>query len=372
MIKNWKSGIIVFLLVSLSGCGGGGGGEEVLTLNVPTSNGLSNVIGSTHVQSGYYFGNKDSLNEGADQLLAMGTKVIKVWFYNGVETPDKKYPWNSTWSKVDNLVDGAKLPYWKELFDKPFTTFILQTMAMNREQYYWLTEITEEDEANETEEFYQLTKYLLTKYQNTGKTFVLSNHESDWHIPIGSEYEQSLRNMIKWAQARQDGVTKAQKEIGMYGVNVFHAIEVANVMKSMHDREKTVVNSVIPYVKLDLVSYSSWDLRGEKLTETLDYISEQAQESPFFGRKQIFVGEFGIPEYWNSTQSVLQRSKEIIKQGLEWGCPYIVYWQLYCNEPRPGVDLPSFVNNDFYGFWLVRADGSKTELYNYLKILLHN
>ncbi len=48
----------------------------------------SEIIGSSHVIPRYYFGNEDCLNQGADVLLEMGSEVIKIWYYNGRETPD--------------------------------------------------------------------------------------------------------------------------------------------------------------------------------------------------------------------------------------------------------------------------------------------
>ncbi|MCK5675555.1 MAG: hypothetical protein KAH99_00910, partial [Verrucomicrobia bacterium] len=38
------------------------------------------IIGSSHVIPRYYFGEEDCLNQGADVLLAMGSKVIKIWY----------------------------------------------------------------------------------------------------------------------------------------------------------------------------------------------------------------------------------------------------------------------------------------------------
>ena len=57
---------------------------------------LPDILGVTHVAGKYYFGTEDFLNEGADRLLALGTRVIKVWFTN----LPSSYPWNSTWSPL--------------------------------------------------------------------------------------------------------------------------------------------------------------------------------------------------------------------------------------------------------------------------------
>jgi len=91
-----------------------------------TTRDVRDVVGVTHVAGLYHLTDKDFLNEGADQILALGSRVIKVWFYAGQKgrVPDS-YPYNSRWPKVESLVEGAKTPYFKELFGKPFTTYIL-------------------------------------------------------------------------------------------------------------------------------------------------------------------------------------------------------------------------------------------------------
>ena len=52
---------------------------------------LRGIIGITHVSGKYYLTDKDYLNEGADRILALGSRVIKVWFDN----PPRSYPWQA-------------------------------------------------------------------------------------------------------------------------------------------------------------------------------------------------------------------------------------------------------------------------------------
>ena len=351
---------------------------------------ISEIVGSTHTRSNYYFGDKDSLNEGADKLLEMGTKVVKVWFYNPTEMPDTMYRWNSQWPKADSFVEGAKLPYWKTFFHKPFSTYIMNVMSLHMPEYYWVDGISEQQMAEEKRQFYELTKYFLTEYQNTGKTFIFANHEGDWHLKLRPNEvsatplpkletpQERFGYMIKWLQARQDGVEQARKEVGMHGVRVFHAAEVVNVEKTIKEGQDNMVNKVLPFVKVDLVSYSCYDatIYGDyvhdkkDLQEALDYIAEKAIDSEYFGSKNVYIGEYGAPENKFSPQDVINAARNVVEVGLEWGCPYIVYWQLYCNEPKPGVALPDWNNNNHNGFWLIRADGSKTPVYDYFKALL--
>jgi hypothetical protein len=368
--------ILLVVLMLCAGCS-----SKVKNSSEPKKE-LRDIIGSTHVKSSYYFGNKDSLNEGADRLLEMGSKIIKVWFYNGKETPDVMYFWNSKWPKVDSLVEGAKLPYWKELFNKPFNTYIMNVMAMDMPDYYWLKGINERQIAEEKRQFYELAKYFLTEYKNTGKTFIFANHEGDWHLKGNTDPNyptppETFGYMIKWLQARQDGVEQARKEVGMHGVRVFLAGEVVNVLNSMKNGQANMVNKVLPFVKLDLVSYSCYDstvygyVHDKKdLKAAIKYVADMAVDSDYFGSKNIFIGEYGIPENDYTPQDFEKNIRNVIDVGLEFECPYIVYWQLYCNDPRPNVILPDWNNKNHRGFWLIRPDGSKTWSYEYFKELL--
>ena len=127
---------------------------------------VRDTVGVVHVAGRYHLTDKDFLNEGADEILALGSRVIKVWFYGKRhEHPSSVYPYNSEWPVVDSLVKGAETPYFQQLFGKPFTTYILVVTALGRDDGYWRTGISDEQKADEQRQFYELTKYLLTRYQ---------------------------------------------------------------------------------------------------------------------------------------------------------------------------------------------------------------
>jgi len=47
-----------------------------------------------------------------------------------------------------------------------------------------------------------------------------------------------------------------------------------------------------------------------------------------------------------------KKGVDVIDWGLDWGCPFILYWQLYCNE----VDDRTGRHR---GFWLIDDQGDK-------------
>ncbi|MEN6425775.1 MAG: hypothetical protein ABFE13_10455 [Phycisphaerales bacterium] len=339
---------------------------------------VRDTVGVVHVAGRYHLTDKDFLNEGADQILALGSRVIKVWFYGKRhEHPNGVYPYNSEWPVVDSLVEGAQTPYFKGLFDKPFTTYIMVVTALGRDDGYWRTGISDVQKADEQRQFYELAKHLLTAYKGTGKTFVLQHWEGDWMVrgnfdAQAEPTELAVKSMIEWLNARQAGVNRARQEVGQQGVHVYHATEVNRVVQSMRQDFPNMVTRVLPHTHLDLVSYSAWDSATEHyadpnvLREALDFIAAHTPDSPDFGSRNVYIGEFGMPESGYTLDQIRTAIPNAVRTGLDWGCPYVVYWQLYCNELKDPNAKPPVKSNDVVrGFWLIRPDGSKSWLWDY-------
>ena len=369
-MRNW------FLIILLSGiCIGIG--QNKCPANIPTNQKsgkeLRDIIGVTHVDGKYCLTNKNFLNEGADQILALGSWVIKVWFHN----PQKSYSFNSKWPEMNSLVEIAKSPYFKELFDKPFTTYVLMCFSMGRHEAYWRKGITEQQKLDEQRQFYELTKYLLTTYRASRKTFILQHWEGDWLIRGNYDRKvdptpEAISGMIEWLNARQAGVNQARDQVRTDGVWVYHAAEVNRVVDSMNKGKPNMVNKVLPYTKLDLVSYSAWDSTTaypedpNVFRNALNFIAAYMPDSPDFGNQNVYVGEFGMPENKFPIKQIQKMVPNVVTTALDWGCPYIIYWQLYCNELQDDKKLPPVHSNDAVrGFWLIRPDGSKAWTWDY-------
>lgn len=339
---------------------------------------LRDVIGVTHVDGKYCLTDKDFLNEGADQILALGSRVIKVWFHN----PQKSYSFNSKWPQMNSLVEIAKSPYFKQLFDKSMTTYVLMCFSIGRDAAYWRKGITEEQKLDEQHQFYELTKYLLTTYKGSRKTFILQHWEGDWLIRGNYDGKvdptpEAVSGMIEWLNARQAGVNQAREEVRTDGVWVYHAAEINRVVDSMKKGKPNMVNMVLPHTKLDLVSYSAWDSTtahpedSQVFHNALDFIAANMPDSPDFGNRNVYVGEFGMPENKFPLEQIQKMVPNVVTTALDWGCPYIIYWQLYCNELQDSKEPPPVHSNDAVrGFWLIRPDGSKAWTWEYFSGLL--
>ncbi len=347
---------------------------------------LADRLGCVHVRGAYRFTDGDFLNEGADRVLQTGMRVIKVYLHD----PAKSYPSAAGWPEFKSLVETARHPSYRKLLAKPFSTFILTAYAVGADDHYWREGVTEADADRERRQFAELTGYLLKTYAGTGKTFVLQNWEGDWALrgAQGSAAQAepqrlAIEGMIRWLHARQDGVEQGRRTTRARNVRVYHACEVNLVAEAMKDRP-TVTNDVLPHTRCDLYSYSAYDTIGaaaedpeagrELFRRALDHIASKAPDSLDFGARNVYVGEFGWPEVRSAQDPSAdgEKAMRVIRMttetALAWGCPYVVYWQVYDNESRSGLRRPA--NDEVRGFYLVRPDGSRAPAWDYFAGLL--
>lgn len=341
---------------------------------------VRDVLGVSHAGGKYSLTREDYLNEGADQILAFGSRVIKVWLN---PNPEASYPFNSEWGEPAlDVVELVQRPYYQKLFEKPFTTYFLVLLPAPlpiEGTSYFLDGMTPEETAAERDQAYRLARHLLTTYAGSGKTFVLQNWEGDHLLRAGLATNARpdavrIAGMIDWFNARQDGVDQARREAllqNTQGVAVYHAVE-ANLLRDAMRRRVTVTNHVIPFTRADLYSYSSWDIafNRRQLTRALDYLADKAPDSSSFGARNIYLGEFGASRFHAGGEG---KQKRVIvglaEAALGWGVRWALYWQVYCNEPAQTYGgRPE--NGDMRGFWLVRPDGTRAAMWNGLGQLL--
>src|SRR5437016_13126457 len=111
---------------------------------------LSTTLGVTHIAGQYYFGTQDYLSQGADQVLASGSKVIKLEMGSSYAS---KYPWNiPSWGTINSLTDLAKTSYFSSVFSRPFSTYVITTYSIGIPSggdgtEYWLNGMTSTQKA---------------------------------------------------------------------------------------------------------------------------------------------------------------------------------------------------------------------------------
>ena len=362
---------------------------------------IKHRIGATHVAGKYYLTEEPYLIEGAKKMIEMGYGVFKVWF----RKTGSGYPYHSNWNIPKNITlkELAEHPYWSATFDMPFSTIALSVDGAG-------IRTTDSSAATEEKEVYELTRYLLDKYRERDITFIIHNWEGDWMmrggtgnearwsrkagelvravdgdrytVPVPSDSLQRINAMAKWFTARQNGVNRARKENLQSKCKVYHAIEANKVIDSQQGIPG-IVNSVLPLVETDMVSWSCYDGMDEsglKLFRGIEYIKKHIRPTAYMkGEKVVFLGEIGIPEqrYEGLTEKepVVKRWDAYVGVCQALKVPYLIQWELYCNEPK-NEELRKLndvrKSDEMRGFWLIRPDGTKSFAGEYFDLLLSN
>ena len=385
-----------------------GSSKNVATHAVNISNDFSYRVGSTHWNGCYYLSNDPFLIDGAKTISTMGSKVIKLALTN----PSKNYPWNSNWSSnLTTPLSIAQTQYFNQVFNMNFETYILVVFS-SLGASYWHNGITPQQYQTEYNQIYQLSIYLLQNFVlNKNKTFILQNWEGDWAVRgnYNKSYKPtnaSINGMIEWYKARQSAVSQARMDMdtGMdigiriaskengyesagYHVipaSVYLAAEVNLVKQAMETQFPDTILSVIPYVSLDMISYSSYDtFCTTNFSNALNFIKmnhNRTNMSPD-GALSVYIGEFGLAQMEMSLDKVKYCTEYAINVSYSFGCSFIMWWEVYgnqciqtlndknlCDDNNRCIE-PIFNISELQGFWLVMPNGTHSWTYDYFQSL---
>lgn len=245
--------------------------------------------------AGIYVWEKDvrfndyTLNELIEKAHELGTKIIRV-------------PVNAFYGGEEDFPKVLSSPSYKRIFQE-FSVIILTMWDWSGKHY---------DEKWTEKVYYDAARYLLEKYKGKGKTIILGIWECDNWAPLD---ERGL----SYFRARQRGIKKAKKELGEKGMKLIEMIEVNKVDFS---GGSCVTNVILPKVKPEMVSLSSW-AHLNNLSDTLDYIASKV------GHRNIMIGEIGL-ERKNSMKEEEVRNfiMSRVREAMRWGVQYLVLWQL--------------------------------------------
>lgn len=347
------------------------------------SNTYNLVIGTQTVGAKYKFSEKTMLVETAEQIREMGSNLLKFSMHPRYSTENYDLPHND---EIKSLRDLATIePSMKHVLNMDFTYYHIWVYGFSQ---YTPEPVGKKNDVNQIkfvdgypdeygdalyQEIYDLASYLLTEYSETGKQFYLGHWEGDWHLR--SDYDRTkpanpktLEGMIKWEKIRQKAIDDAKRDTPHSGVALYNYIEVNLVAKSINEPNSiTVTNSILREVNPDYVSYSSYDATNPYKTEeqlnenlklALTFIESQLQpKSNLPEGKRVWIGEYGSPAIKYSEEEQNQRSIWTIKTGLEWGTPFILYWEMYNNEINAKTE-------EQVGYWLIDDQGQKQKVWH--------
>jgi hypothetical protein len=321
------------------------------------------VIGTETFGPTYQFTDEQPLLETARAIQAMGSTVIKFGLHRGFGGFDSKtqkmgnvHQANPNVHTLTELVRDE--PTHHQVLDMPFSNFILWTHSFANDAD-WRSGFSDSQAKAEYKEIYDLTRYLLTNYNGTGKTFYLGHWEGDGWLRKNIKPEndvmvtpQRVQAMADWLNTRQHD---AKRDTPHQNVQVWHYTEVNHVKLAM-DGRPALVNTVLPKTHVDFVSYSSYDTASDPvlLKKALDFIESKLPPKAGFTGKRVFIGEFGFPaiRYGPDQQEV--KSCAVLKAALEWHCPFALYWEMYNNEIDKRGQL---------GFWMINDKNEKQPIY---------
>jgi hypothetical protein len=302
------------------------------------------VLGTQTFGASYHFTGEAAIVETARAITALGSNTIKF----------KLAP---SAGGDQTLTEIARSdPAIKTVIDMPFANELMWAYPLaTRARLFEPTTLS-----TEYREIYDLTRYLLQTYAGTGKVFFLGNWEMDNHLTASHKREPSpelVANVTAWVNTRQRAVDDAKRDTPHSDVEVYYYLEVNLVWDAIAGKPRAA-NAVLPMTQVDYVSYSAYDSLlpdpEQKLPRALDYLDAQLQPKDGISGKRVFIGEYGFPadQYAPKDQDTL--SRRVMRTGLAWGCPFVLYWEIYNNEVKDGRQR---------GFWLIDDKDRKQPVY---------
>jgi hypothetical protein len=312
------------------------------------------VLGTQTIGPSYKFTTDDKLVETAKAIQAMGSNNLKI------SLSTSSYGLSGNYSTLASLVKDNLS--FKQVIDMPFKNYFFWA----RSHANWGDGYSETERNDDSTQIYALTKYLLTQYNNTGKTFFLGHWEGDWYLLPNYDKtyipsDERCQAMAKWLRTRQNAVDKAKSETAFSNVMVYSYVEVNQVVDAKFSGKKRVVNCVLPLTNVDYVSYSSYDAQWydqAKYNSVLDYIEANLPAKLGIPGKRVFIGEIGNSLEKSGWDIYKHESdnRAFFKTAISWGSPFVLYWEMYNNEINA-------TNNQQRGFWLINDKNEKQPLY---------
>jgi hypothetical protein len=315
-------------------------------LSDPAVDSYNTRVGTQTFSGLYKFATNTLLVETAEAITNLGSDTIK--FYMGHNTAGQSGV--TLTSNITNLLTLARdEPSYRRVLDMSFRRLIIWEYPLsNPDAPFQDGNYTSAEQANDYREMYDLTRYFLTNYNGSAKTFFLGHWEGDGYLSVNNWSTNAstavVSAMILWENTRQKAVDDAKASTSYSNVNVFYYAEANRVRDAMLNgptNNVRMINAVVPYVtNLDYVSYSSYDgmnLSASTLYTTLDYMQAHlpTNKTGVVPGERMWIGEYG----WggNSTDSQEPLNRAYIQRLLGWNSggqclQFILYWEIYDNE----------------------------------------
>jgi hypothetical protein len=314
-------------------------------------------VGTETFAALYTFTTNTALVETAQAITNMGSDAIKLYLgsdtagQSGVTLP----------SDVTNLLTLVRdEPNYHQVLNMPFRHFVMWAYPLENSDNWWANGYNATQGAKDYQEMYNLTQYLLTNYNNSGKTFYLGHWEGDGYLEVNgwttNPSMTTVQGMIGWLNNRQKAVDDAKAATTYTNVQVYNYAEcnrVQDAIKNGTNNNVRVINYVVPYVtNLDYLSYSSYDsqnLSNAELYSTLNYMEAKlpTNKVAMVPGPRMWIGEYGWGYLPTSQQEPMNRA--YIQRLLGWNSngnclPFILFWEMYSNYNANGATNFCLIN----------------------------
>lgn len=319
------------------------------TLSVPAVDSYNVRVGTETFAAMYQFTTNTALVETAEAITNMGSDTIKL--YMGSDTSGQEGV--TLTSNITNLMTLARdEPSYHQVLDMPFRHYVMWEYPFANSDEWWGSGYNATQGAKDYQEMYSLTQYLLTNYNNSGKTFYLGHWEGDGYLEVNgwttNPSPATISGMIGWLNNRQKAVDDAKAATTFSNVYVYNYSECNRVRDAMNNgtnNNQRVINYVVPYVtNLDYLSYSSYDsqnLSQANLYTTLNYMQSMlpTNKASVVPGCRMWIGEYGWGTYTTAQQEPMNR--DYIQRLIGWSdpngfcLPFILFWEMFSNY-NPG------------------------------------
>ena len=323
---------------------------------------LNLFLGTQAIGGRYHFTQDEPLQESAKLIAELGSGIMKFSISKQASFGKTKANVLKNELGLQTLAEiAAKDPTHRAVLDMPFTHVFIWAYPFTTHGSAGTFKPAERE--LEYREMFDLTAHLLRTYSGTGKKFYLGHWEGDWHLRPHFDPKQPFpehfgENFIAWLKVRQQAIDDAKRDTPHQNVEVWHYTE-ANLVEPYLKGGQCLANDILPQVDVDFVSYSCYDSlqRGirDDLHATLNHLESKLKPKPGISGKRVFIGEYGFPARRYSPEVQNKKSIETMIAALEWGCPFVLYWELYDNEGTP--EKPG-------GFWLINGKNEKQPIWH--------
>lgn len=320
------------------------------------------LLGTQAIGGRYRFTQDEPLLESAKLIAELGSGIMKFSISKQASFGEAKANVRGGNPGLKTLAEIAgKEPTHRAVLDMPFTHFFIWSYPFTTHGSAGTFKQAERE--LEYREMYGLVAHLLRAYSGSGKEFYLGHWEGDWHLRPHFDPKQPFPehfggNFVAWLKVRQQAVDDAKRDTPHQDVEVWHYTE-ANLVEPFLKGGQCLANDILPQVEVDFVSYSCYDSlqRGirDDLHAALDHLESKLKPKPGLPGKRVFIGEYGFPGRRYPPEEQNRKSIEAMIAAIEWGCPFVIYWELYDNEgtsEKPG------------GFWLINEKNEKQPVWH--------